>query len=846
MMKRILKLSALFFFVMVYALAQNVTPVPISSLPLANVPLSGTESIPIYQAFTKQISVGQLASTLTSLFTPGSIPVSALSTTTTTINGVPCNLGASCNPSSGNLIVGTTGVGSSSVGQVLNVGTGNILANSTLGTMVDSMTGAAGTALGFVVRSGLATYTSVFGAVTVTTNTNLAGTTLAWPQIYRAGFGSANDGGQMMYTYASAACSIASGAGDNGSQVQATGIGSGCWVANFPAGAALDPRTWGATCGASDSTAAIQAAINAAGVVTPRNRIVIPCPMTVAGNLTISTGSIKIEGEGPLFYPGQSNVPGPAVWPPTTGPALNCTATTGAGCIVISASGVQITNLNLGNPEPAPTTGTYTPTAYPPVIETVFNSGWQGLTLDHLSFTSSFRCIDLEGLFNYNTAFTASHIFIHHIWFNNCLQYQIQAQEVDNQVIIDDIDGTPQWYFNNSSLGQYTRNNTTGILARYLAEPLVSNYSFFALANDIGVDNGNVSNNFGSANVVAAGASFTVGSTTITMSANNPGGITAGMTVFDQTSNRQVGVLSSWGASHTMTLTGGSLITSAGSADNLAFGGITQAIGGAQFHNIQSAQSCRFMVTGVSDQYTIASFAIDGLTLIGDQSGFQCSKNLSQFTLTSNDIVAQIGGNIQVYSIDGFANIGCGTPGTGSCPAGAPGGGAYLMIAGTPYVSTYGAFTASFPFINTPSTTLVSLMGTLQAVTPAAGAGKIMGGGIDGTQAYMGVQCVGGGTNALEGAACLQGARNTTTSGSVVFYTPDNTQRGFMGNANSSGINVMATGTGAVYLGQNAGPPMTVGSTSGQLIINVNGLPTSCTGQPTGTLWDSSHVINVC
>lgn len=50
-------------------------------------------------------------------------------------------------------------------------------------------------------------------------------------RVMRAGFYAAGDGGQANYDYSSSACSLNSGAGDDGSQVQATP--SGCWIADF-------------------------------------------------------------------------------------------------------------------------------------------------------------------------------------------------------------------------------------------------------------------------------------------------------------------------------------------------------------------------------------------------------------------------------------------------------------------------------------------------------------------------------------------------------------------------------------------------------------------------------------
>jgi hypothetical protein len=75
---------------------------------------------------------------------------------------------------------------------------------------------------------------------------------------------------------------------------------------------------------------------------------------------------------------------------------------------------------------------------------------------------------------------------------------------------------------------------------------------------------------------IKAAASWTTSSTTITMSQDNPGWVTAGMTVYDATSGKAVGTVSSWPTtSTTLTLTGNASNASSGAADNLLFGGPT-------------------------------------------------------------------------------------------------------------------------------------------------------------------------------------------------------------------------------------------------------------------------------
>jgi hypothetical protein len=275
-------------------------------------------------------------------------------------------------------------------------------------------------------------------------------------------------------------------------------------------GSSVDPRNFGATCGATDSTSGIQGAINS--VVATGGVVVIPCPMTVAGQLTLTTGGISLVGNGPVYYPGQSNVPGPPVWPPTSGPALNCTSTSVSACILINgAQGTGIRYLNLGNPQVfPPATGTWVPIVFPPLIATVSASGWQGLTIEHVSCNASYACLDIEGSPNYTGQFTGTQIVIRDIWCNPCINYGVKIHQIDNPFLLDHLETTYSWGLSQSSSGAYLRLHARGIIVDYCAACIMDNLDLtFGLESGIEFNNATVTNNFGSLTFAATAMEIT-------------------------------------------------------------------------------------------------------------------------------------------------------------------------------------------------------------------------------------------------------------------------------------------------------------------------------------------------
>ena len=115
--------------------------------------------------------------------------------------------------------------------------------------------------------------------------------------VARLGFSAPGDAPPVTYTFNTSACSLNSGAGDNGSQI-APNSGTGCWIASLPTPAPF--TIWGAdSTGTAYSNVAVQAALNS-GVcnlifpkgtfrLAPGLTVTVPCEIRSAPGATITT-----------------------------------------------------------------------------------------------------------------------------------------------------------------------------------------------------------------------------------------------------------------------------------------------------------------------------------------------------------------------------------------------------------------------------------------------------------------------------------------------------------------------------------------------------------------------------
>lgn len=603
--------------------------------------------------------------------------------------------------------------------------------------------------------------------------------------IYRQGYAGPGDGGYAQYTLSLSPCSLNAGAGDNGGQVKPTSSSNACWIASFPWNEAA-ANVWGAQCtetygATADSTAAYQAAANFIQYNMPGGTLLTICPVHFAGSLTLTKGGIRLAGVGPLYYPGMTDVPGPSVWPPTSGPAIDCGNTT-SGCIIDNgAEGVEIDHINFGNTQPTPPgSGSWSPTVYPYIIATVNNSNWQGLNIHDNSFTSVSNAIDLEGLPNYNTTFTGAQFAVDNNWANGVLNTFILMNQMDNTGTVTRTHGTPSWYLSTASVGAYQRAHFVYFRLHYAAAEKFDDNECFAAEACFEIENNTVSNNFGS---------LTIGASALEVS------------------------------------------------------------------NMTVNQTAQFMIMP-NGNGTIFDGVITNTHIWGDQSGFESSMNKAIFSMPSNDAELSIS-HSNIYDIDRFADIGCGT----GC---SPGGGAILRMDDLD-VNTYSYYSAGQAFVTAPSGSYVGFGTTsLSAIRPCSTGcynnaswtpGTIMGPGPDSTQAYMAPTAVGGGTMGIEGAVQMFGSGNLPVSGAgsitsltgwTGFFSINHALQAFIQSDTSGDLTLDAQG-GYIFLKINNASLFSVGAgPGGTTLTNVGVPPTSCSGLPSGTLAKVAGVTTIC
>lgn len=203
-------------------------------------------------------------------------------------------------------LVTTSDLATQAANTILGNGTSSVGSPTALAVPSCSATGSA---LTWVSGTGFGCAAVASTPVAATNAALKTVSTASTNQISRLGFSALGDTPPLLYTASASVCSLNSGAGDNGSQVQsADGL---CWIASFP-GAPLDVTEWGVKAdGLTDNTTALQAAWTYGGTVN--TDILLPpsnytnfvkfssltAPVGTAGAVSTAQGPLSaIRGRG--------------------------------------------------------------------------------------------------------------------------------------------------------------------------------------------------------------------------------------------------------------------------------------------------------------------------------------------------------------------------------------------------------------------------------------------------------------------------------------------------------------------------------------------------------------------
>ncbi|RQV01113.1 hypothetical protein [Burkholderia cenocepacia] len=221
--------------------------------------------------------------------------------------------------------------------------------------------------------------------------------------LFRDGYTVSGDGGNVLYVASNSACSLNSGAGDGGLQVQ--GANGKCWLAQIPT-AGADVRIWGAVAdGSTDAGPAINACLQVQTIcVIPAttNGLYVATPIAIpAGSWLVGTVSNGENTYPSLAYPGTS-------W-------LKCAASISGACVTW---GTQGTLLSGGVKDLVITRVSGTPTSGQ--IGLVFAGGYnvrmEGVSIVNFDSCAVFqRGISGQGINNYLQA-CATHYWVFDTW----------------------------------------------------------------------------------------------------------------------------------------------------------------------------------------------------------------------------------------------------------------------------------------------------------------------------------------------------------------------------------------------------------------------------------------------
>jgi hypothetical protein len=238
------------------------------------------------------------------------------------------------------------------------------------------------------------------------------------------------------------------------------------------------------------------------------------------------------------------------------------------------------------------------------------------------------------------------------------------------------------------------------------------------------------------------------------------------------------------------------------------FGPVTFAANELQLTNIQFNEVCQGMINASST--THSSAVMTNVIAYGDTATNCPSSHQYFFDMNSDNSDWQIV-NLRAGDLQSVARVGAGASGS--------------LRMFMPRVAAYSFFTTGKEAFSVNTGATLSVPDGFSYIKPAASAGALI----------AGANTVNFNIGATNGAGSFGtvalGAGSAGATGSIQFYSPTGTRQGFIGNSTTGNVNIATDGSTQIQL-------------SGSVLAA--SLVTSCTSQPTGTLWKNGTAVNVC
>lgn len=200
------------------------------------------------------------------------------------------------------------------------------------------------------------------------------------------------------------------------------------------------------------------------------------------------------------------------------------------------------------------------------------------------------------------------------------------------------------------------------------------------------------------------------------------------------------------------------------------FGNVTFAGNAWQLTNVSFNEVCQAVSIPGGNGTVTSGVSIVNAIVYGNTTN-NCPANSPIMFDLSSDLASWSLDHVQGGYVDTLAAIGHGAA-----------GGLKLNDVD---VAKYSAFTAGrTAFMVSANTSFVMSGGEMRAIRANAGAGAVIGPGVDGSQGYLAP--VQGGGGGVEGYALLEGSKSATFGGDVAFYQAGGARTGYCGRSSAA------------------------------------------------------------